>query len=270
MKKTNISVIILSYNESIHIERVMNNVVDWADEVILFDSFSNDDTVHIVESKFNSVRVVQRKFDNYSSQRLASLNEAKNEWVLFLDADEILSKELKSEISSISFNSDLVQGYYLNRRFIFMNRWIRYGGYFPSWNMRLFSKKFVRIEREVNEFITVAGKTERLTGLFADHNLNDFSFWIDKHNRYSTREAIELSNSYDVKLGFDAHENKKWLRQRIWNKLLPPLIRPFVYFTWRYFVKLGFLDGRQGFIYHLFHAFVYRMIIDVKYLQNTK
>ena len=92
MKKTNISVIILSYNESIHIERVMNNVVDWADEVILFDSFSNDDTVHIVESKFNSVRVVQRKFDNYSSQRLASLNEAKNEWVLFLDADEILGK----------------------------------------------------------------------------------------------------------------------------------------------------------------------------------
>lgn len=270
MKKAKISVIILSYNESIHIERVLNNVIDWADEVILFDSFSDDGTLDIVESKFIETRIVQRKFDNYSSQRLASLEEASNEWVLFLDADEILSEELKAEISSLNFNSDLVQGYYLNRQFFFMDKWIKYGGYFPSWNMRLFSKRYVRIEREVNEFITVEGKTGRLRGLFADHNLNDFTFWIDKHNRYSTREAVELSNSYNVKLGFDAHENKKWFRQNIWNKLFPPLLRPFVYFLWRYFVKLGFLDGHQGFIYHLFHAFVYRMIIDVKYLQQRK
>jgi glycosyltransferase involved in cell wall biosynthesis len=265
-----ISVVILTYNEEIHIERVLNNVANWASEVLVYDSFSEDNTISIVSNSFPDVLVKQRRFDNYASQRLASLQECRHEWVLFLDADEYLSEELKEEISQLHLDSTETRGYYLNRRFIFMNQWIRFGGYFPSWNLRLFSKKYVSIEREINEFIQVEGKTERLKALFTDHNLNDFSFWLTKHNKYSSQEALELEKDYDVSLSLDKHENKKWIRQKIWNSSLPPLVRPFLYFLYRYIFKAGFLDGRSGFIYHFFHALVYRLIIDIKFLQNRK
>lgn len=275
-----ISIIILTLNEEIHIERAITNVKDWANEIVILDSLSSDKTCDI--AKQLGVSVFQRKFDNYANQRNYAIKEmpTKNEWVLFLDADEILTEELKIEITSL-FESNLVNhydGYYLNRRSYFMGRWMKHGGCYPVYILRLFKKDRAFITREMNEHITIEGKTSKLKYDFIDKNRNDFAFWLEKHNKYSTFEALELlKNDADKTnqekefadfLGSQA-QRKRWIRERIWNKL-PLFIRPFLYFFYRYIIRLGFLDGIEGFIFHFYIGLVFFIVVDAKYLQMKK
>ena len=256
--------------------QALSSVKDWVSDILILDSGSTDKTSEIVKS-FGS-RIFFREFDNYANQRNYALNELpiKTDWVLFLDADEYLTEELKKEISSTLIDTDC-DGFYLKRRFFFMGRWIKYGGYYPIWILRLLKKDKCTVEREINEHFIVEGKVGYLKNDFVDNNKKGITSWIEKHNKYATYEAEQLisfnrrktEGEKDIyaNLSGSQAQKKRWIREYVWNPLLPPLIRPFIYFFYRYFIRLGFLDGKIGFIYHFLQGLWFPFLIDVKYIE---
>lgn len=268
----NLTVVILTYNEAIHISRAINNVLHWADKIIVLDSYSQDKTTEIATSL--GAEVIFRKFDDYKNQRLHAIEYCKDktEWMLFLDADEYLLAEAKDEIKQAIHKKNNIAGYYLPRRFIFMNKWIRYGGYYPCYLMRLFKPEKATIYGVVNEHILIDGEVAKLKHDIVDHNLKDVASWVNKHNKYTDLEALRLWQSKNTQKKSGDHasfvklEWKDWIRENIWNRL-PLLIKPFFYFFYRYCIRCGFLDGKSGFIYHLLQGWWYYFMIDVKYVE---
>lgn len=304
--KIPLSVIILTYNEEIHLERLMKNIADWTDEIFIVDSYSTDKTLDI--ARRYGAKIVQHPFENQAKQFNWALDNLpiKNDWILRLDADESLTEELKNEISETLINADkklinadnisinqrpknqpqsvkAINGFYLKRRVYFMGRWIRHGGYYPVWFLRLFRKGKARSEeRGMDEhLVLLEGKAGKLKNDFIDDNRKDLSWWIDKHNKYASREANAILETSDVlnigvnigtsdvqRLG-DRPMKKRWLKKKIYYKL-PLFCRAFLYFLYRYFFQLGFLDGKEGLIFHFLQGFWYRFLIDAKIYELKK
>ncbi len=265
--KLKISCVILTYNEQIHIERALINALQFFDDVILLDSGSEDKTIEIANSY--NVPSFYHKFINYSDQRnfaIQSIN-VKYDYIFFLDADEYIDDEL---FKSISYEFNLgnpYDGYYIKRKFIFMGKWIKNGGYYPIYLLRLFNKNNSISIGSINEHISTSGKTKIIPkGNIIDHNLNDISFWITKHNKYSSLEAFEFNNKFTVNYSkiFNSQSNfKSFIKIFFYNKL-PILVRPFIYFIYRYFFRFGFLDGYIGFLYHFLQGFIFWFLVDIK------
>jgi glycosyltransferase involved in cell wall biosynthesis len=271
---TDIAVIILTYNEEANIAQALNSVTGWVDEIFILDSLSTDHTLEIAREY--GCYIAQNKFENYASQRNYALDHLpiRSEWIFFLDADEWLPNSLKQEISNLISIAPNENGFYINRRMIWMGQWIRHG-YYPSWILRLFRYGKGRCEdRAVNEHLIVEGSTGRLSNDFIHEDKKGVTEWIAKHNGYATREAQELVNSRSApgyqeigaRLFGSQAERKRWLRYKFWNRL-PLLVRPLYYFFYRYILQGGFLDGRAAFIFHFLQALWYPMLIDVKYLE---
>jgi glycosyltransferase involved in cell wall biosynthesis len=270
-----VTVVILTYNEEIHIRRAIENVRGWAVDVFVVDSHSTDRTAELAEEA--GARVFLHAFENYAAQREWALRELpyRTEWMLFLDADELVSAELKEEVRAVLPHApDEVGGYYIKRRFFWMGRWLRHGGIYPVRLLRLVRPARARCgERSVNEHLEVDGEAARLRHDLLHVDLKPIGDWIAKHNRYATLEAKEQvradqrrGNGPRGRLLGSQPERKLWLREYVWEPLLPPLLRPFVYFVYAYLFRLGFLDGRAGFMYHVLQGFSYRFLIEVKYL----
>ena len=270
----NVAVVILTYNEEKNIAQALQSVQGWANEVFIVDSFSTDQTESIAR-QFDCA-FVQNKFENYAKQRNFAVDQLpiRSEWVLFLDADEWVPDSLKQEISALVAGSPEENGFFIKWRLIWMGRWIR-RGYYPTWILRLFRHGKARCEdRAVNEHLVVEGNTGRLREDFMHEDRKGVSDWVAKHNGYATREAAELFNSrdaagyqeIDAKLFGTQAQRKRWLRYKVWNRM-PPLIRPFFYFFYRYVLTGGFLEGRPAFIYHFLQALWYPLLIDIKYLE---
>jgi glycosyltransferase involved in cell wall biosynthesis len=266
-------VIILTYNEAENLAQALESVSGWADSVLVFDSGSTDETVSIAESYGCIVQTYQ--FENFGRQRNAALRAAAGlgEWVFFLDADEWLPRSIKAEIDhELAVVTLEVGGYYAARRLIWRGKWIR-RGYYPTWILRLVRHEgAVCEERSVNEHIIVPGETLRLRNDFMHEDRKGIGDWIDKHNRYATREAIEAaarslqSGHLPARFFGSQPERARWLRTRVWNRM-PPISRPIVYFLYRYILRGGFLDGSAGFVYHFMQALWYHLLIDIKYLE---
>jgi glycosyltransferase involved in cell wall biosynthesis len=274
MTPSTLAVVILTYNEEANIAQALLSVVGWADEIHILDSLSTDRTVEIAR-QYGS-HISENKFVDYAKQRNHALEELpiRSEWVLFLDADEWLPDALKQEISSLIASNPRENGFYINRRLIWMGRWIR-RGYYPSWILRLFRYGKGRCEdRSVNEHMIVEGATGRLRHDFMHEDRKSVTDWIAKHNAYATREAHELRNTraarsdreIEVQLLGTQAQRKRWLRYQVWNRL-PPLLRPFFYFFYRYVLAGGFLDGREAFAFHFLQGLWFPMLIDIKYLE---
>ena len=260
--KLQISLIILTYNEEIHIERLLKNIDDWCDDVFIIDSFSTDKTLEI--AKKYGAKIFQHKFENQAQQFNWALDNVKikNDWVLRLDADEYLTEELKEEIGDIirPCGGQDINGYYIKRRVYFMNRWIKHGDYYPFWFLRLFKKGKARSEqREMDEHMILSeGKAAKLKNDFIDDNKKGLTDWINKHNNYASREAAAV-------LTGDFGISKKNFYYR-----LPLFFRACAYFCYRYFLRLGFLDGKEGLIFHFLQGFWYRFLIDAKIYEKKK
>jgi len=272
----NLTVIILTLNEERNIGQSLSNVCNWAKYVYVLDSYSNDKTCDIALEY--GADIFYRDFDTYGGQRSYAINDLpiKTEWVLFLDADEFLLDDLKVEISE-AINLNTYDGYYLKRRFYFMGKWIKHGGYYPTWILRLFKREKSTCDRDINEHVVVDGNVGYLKHDFVDNNQKSIADWVEKHNKYAAFEAMELvknkdhSSSDKVENLFGSQvERKRWIVNNIWERFLPPLVRPFIYYVYRYFFRLGILDGIPGLVFHLFHGLFYRLLIDVKYLELTK
>ncbi|RJO72601.1 MAG: glycosyltransferase family 2 protein [Myxococcales bacterium] len=269
---TDIAVIILTYNEESNIAQALESVQGWSRQVFLLDSYSTDRTLEIAGRY--PCTIVQNRFENYSKQRNFALEHLPivSEWVFFLDADEWIPPELREEISTLIASNPPENGFFVKWRLFWMGRWIR-RGYYPTWILRLFRFGKARCEdRSINEHLVVEGGTGYLKNDFIHEDHKGVTDWVAKHNGYATREASELlirSSSdlqIDVRLWGTQAERKRWLRYRLWNNL-PPLVRPFLYFVYRYVFRGGFLDGKAAFVYHFLQGLWFPMLIDIKYLE---
>jgi len=272
-----IAVVILTLNEETNLPHALQSVRNWADEIYVLDSFSTDRTVGIAREA--GCVVTQNAFVDYAKQRNFAIKQLpiRAEWVFFLDADEWLTEELKLEISQIVSRRPVENGFYVKRRMIWMGSWIR-RGYYPTWILRVFRRARGRYEdRAVNEHLIVEGKTGYFTNDFVHEDRKGLDDWIAKHNRYATHEAMEqvLREAEEDQKEIRVHfwgaqaERKRWLRYKVWDRL-PMLLRPFLYFTYRYFLTGAFLEGRAAFVFHFLHALWYPLLIDAKYLEMKR
>lgn len=275
-----ISILILTNNEELHIRRCISSLKLITDNIFIVDSFSKDQTVEIAKSL--GVFVIQNKWINYAKQYQWGLDNCpiKTEWVMRMDADEYVQPNLANEIKErIKMLPSNVSGVFVKRRVIFMDKWIRFGGYYPTWLLRIWRFKKGKIEeRWMDEHIKLSsGKTVRFDNDLVDENKNDLTWWTNKHNNYSTREAVDILNTiYKFKNYDEVEPNLFGTQEQRKRKLkhlyarMPLFVRPFIYFIWRYFLKLGFLDGKQGLIWHFLQGFWYRFLVDAKIYEIYK
>jgi exosortase/archaeosortase family protein len=274
--KAEFSFIIITYNEEVHLPRLLKSISDLNTSVFVLDSGSTDKTVAIAE-EFGA-KVLKHSFENHPKQWDFALKNFNVEtpWVICLDADQIVTAELKNRLAEFK-NEDYagVNGIYFNRKNFFKGRWIKHGGYSPFYLLKMF--RFDSGHSDLNEnmdhrFI-IPGKTIIWKdGYILEENLkeNNISFWIAKHNRYSDLVALEevermmQIRSQTLKPHFwgSPDERTAWLKQHWWR--LPRYVRPMLYFIYRMFFQLGILDGRTGVIFHFLQAFWFRLVVDIK------
>lgn len=288
-----ISLIILTYNEEANIEYCLQSVADWIGEIIIVDSFSTDSTLEICR-KYTD-KIYQHPFENQAKQFNWALDYVPiaYDWVMRLDADEMVTPELAEEICDLfgvrgealdgrgnAGLSDDVTGIYLKRRVYFMGRWIKHGDYYPMWFLRIFRKGKGRYEEITEEHIVLSeGKTIRLKNDFIDYNRKGLSFWTEKHANWAIGEMYDtLALMKDKTLGsstvnpalFSSQERRRrWLKKNIYTRF-PLFFRAFAYFFYRYFLRLGFLDGIEGLIFHFLQGCWYRFYIDAKIYEARK
>lgn len=274
-----LTVVILTYNEALHIGRAIDNVAGFAEAVVVVDSFSTDQTVEIARAK--GAVVLQNKFVNQAQQFQWALDHAplSTPWLMRLDADEVVSSELAAEIRARlpGLPADVV-GVNLRRRHIWMGRWVRHGGRYPLIMLRIWRRGQGRVEaRLMDEHVFVwGGSTVTFEHDFADENLHDIGYFIDKHNKYATREAIEVLNRrlglYANDAGVTSHStswqaaSKRWIKDEVYARI-PFTISAPAYFVFRYVFQLGFLDGRSGLVYHFLQGCWYRFLVGAKAME---
>ena len=272
-----ISVIILTYNEERHIRRALENARLFAKEIFVVDSFSTDRTVEIAREK--DARVYQHEFVTHSAQLRWALEHLpiQTQWVCKQDADEYLTDTLIAEIDEVlpTLPED-VNGLTAPCLRKFMGRYIKHG-IVPLILLRLFKFRFARIENKLmDEHIWLTeGKVGALHHAFFDDSLMTLTEWTHKHNGYATREAIELlCIEYGIGQGAEVHnmgDHSAKIRERKLKYLkLPIFWRAFAFFVYRYIFRLGFLDGKEGFLWHFLQGWWYRTLADAKVYEIKK
>ena len=276
-----ISVIILTYNEEIHIKRCLDRISKYVKNVFIIDSFSTDITLEIAK-EYNNVKILQNKWTNYATQFNWALENAdiNSEWVLRLDADEYLTPELIDELSNkLPTLGDDVSGVIFPLRRVFLGRVIRRGMNQVKL-LRLFRNGKAKSEvRLMDEHIQLLdGHAIEFDNEFADDNLNNLSWWAQKHIGYAIREAVDLLDiELDLTNAGKSDENKQISEQAHKKRMMkhkyarkPLFWRSFAYFCYRYFFKLGFLEGKEGFLWHFMQGWWYRTMVDAKVFEIKK
>ncbi len=266
-------------NEAGNLPRCLD-AVRWADEIFVVDSHSTDATVQIAEA--HGAQVVQFDFNgtwpkkkNWALENLPF----RNEWVFILDADEVLPPEAEQEFARAIANAGDIAGYWINRRFMFMGRWLRHS-YYPNWNLRLFRHSLGRYEKltdadtqsgdnEVHEHVIVQGPTGRLRSEMDHYAFPSVEVFVEKHNRYSNWEARvsadrQLARSSGALRSGPVERRRKLKR---FSQHLP--FRPLLRFLYIYLWQKGFLDGREGYYFARLHA-TYEFLSIAKTYELTR
>ena len=271
------SFIVLTYNEEIHLPRLLESIAGLKAPIYIFDSGSTDGTLAIAETY--GAEVAYHKFENHPKQWNAALQafEITTPWIIGLDADQLLTKELYARLQA--FRSDEVpagvNGIYFNRKNFFKGKWLRYGGYFPKYMLKMFRRGHGGSDLQENmdhRFIVDGETVVWKDGYLLEENLKEssISFWLAKHNRYSDLvaqeelERREAARVQSVRARFWGSPDERIAYLKRWWWKMPLYLRPFLYFFYRYVIQLGFLDGKQGFVFHFLQAFWFRLIVDIK------
>lgn len=276
--KVPVSVVVLTFNEEKNIRECLESLVGFTDHIYVVDSGSTDKTLAILE-EFN-VKVVYNPFENYSQQRNWAINNLNlaTEWIINIDADHRLTQSFKEYVVELFKNgiSEDVGGFMASRKTIFMGKWIRYGGHYPTYHSIMFRNGKGKCEEKLyDQHFVVQGKILKIKGDIIDLITDSLSTFTLRHNKWSTLEAEQqLNNSSfreDVVIG-DLSGNpieKRRFIKNIYEKF-PLFVRPVVYFLVRYFFRFGFLDGRRGLIFHFLQCFWFRFLIDAKIYELKK
>lgn len=263
-----VAVVILTFNEEKNIGPAIESVSGWAAEIFVVDSFSVDRTVDVANGySDDGVQIVQHEFEDYSAQWSWALSTLpiSADWILKLDADERATAEFKEEVTALlSSASDDLEGIYFRRRIIFMNKALRWGG-ISGFDLRLWRRGRGRFDgREVNEHVIVTGRTARLNAYVEHHDTKSMSEWWDKHNRYSSFEAlslIEKTSSGDVQpsLWGRPEAQRMWIRRHFFSHPFR-FLASLALFLYHYVARLGCLDGTRGFQAAFLRATFFYMI----------
>lgn len=277
-----LSVIILTYNEEIHIRRCLENISPIAKDIFIIDSFSTDKTLEIAK-EFPNVQILQNKWENnYAKQFNWGLKNAhiQTKWILRLDADEYLLPELIEEVKDkLPSLPEDVTGIVIKRRHIFLNQWMKRGIY-PVKLLRFFRYgKGMCEQRLMDEHIQLTeGRSIEFDNDFCDHNLNNLSWFCHKHVNYAVREAVDLLDiEYNLTGAAETDDNKLLTSQAHMKRLKkhkyasqPLFLRSFAYFCYRYFLKGACLEGKIGFIWSFTQGWWYRTLVDAKIFEIKK
>jgi glycosyltransferase involved in cell wall biosynthesis len=282
MRRPMLSVIILTLNEEANIPAALGSLRGLDAEIFVVDSGSTDRTVAIARAA--GCHVVEHPFENYAVQRNWAFDRLPiaAPWTLCLDADERLTPELVDEFEAILSKGDSpYDGYMLRKRTIFMGRWIRHGGQYPAWHLRLFRSGHGRCEdRLYDQHFVVRGSVGRLANDYVDVITSDLGTFVARHNRWAELEAREIlatsggaappRATVTAQLTGTAIERRRFLRTRVYQRF-PLFVRPFLFWFYGYFLRGGFLDGAEGLIFHTLQRFWFRFLIDAKIweLQRT-
>ena len=270
-----ISVVILTFNSELTIGKTLECARSVSDDIHVVDSYSTDRTLKIAECY--GARIVQHPFLHYGDQRNWAIDNLpfKYGWQLHLDADEFLSAGLIAEMERLKQGGyEGADGFLIPRLTRFLGREIRHGGHYPIWHLRLFRSGAGRCEsRKYDQHFILNGRAKRLSSPMIDDNRMSLKEWTDRHNRWSDAEVEEILHPTQQGVirgklrGGTPMEGK-----RAWRKMflrVPLFVRSFVFFLYRYIVRLGFLDGRPGLIYNVLQTFWYRFLIDAKLYERS-
>ena len=265
-----ITAIILTLNEEKNIEECIRSIQPIVKRIVVVDSFSTDRTVEI--AKELGAEVLQSKWVNYSTQFCYALEnaEVQTKWVLRIDADERFTEKSATELEALTNQhaEDDVNGIVVRFEVSFMGKALRHGGIYPIKVLRVFKTGKAHIElRNMDEHITMdEGKSVEMKSDCLHQDFKTLHEWIDKHNKYSDREVLDYFNREQsqnrAKLSKGA-KFKRFIKFKIYYKL-PMGMRARLYYWYRYYIKLGFLDGKEGKIFAFLQAYWYRFLVDAK------
>ena len=249
-----VSVLILTLNEEVNLPRCLASV-GWSDDIVVFDSLSTDKTVELATAA--GARVIQRPFDDWSTHQNFAVENIpfKHPWVLYIDADEVVTPELAAEIAALAQRDNLPEvAFRVRRRDMFQGRWLKRSSMYPVWLLRFFRPQQVRWQRLVNPVAVVDGPVGLLDGHLLHYSFNKgIDAWLHKHHQYARLEALEALKSIefqDLDLpGLVAFSDPVRRRRAIKTLSFRLPFRPLLRFLYTYIFRLGFLDGRPGLTY---------------------
>ena len=264
-----ITAIILTKNEEVNIERCIKSIYKKIKKIIVLDSYSNDNTVKI--AKKLGAKVYQHQFKNYAVQFNYVLDELSidTKWVFRLDADEVVPIELLNEIEKKIYehSNDDVNGFLMKYRLIFMGKFLKHGGCYPFIKMTVWKTKYGRFEeRDFGEHVVLSeGVYDTFSCDCLHYDFKDIHSFVDKHNWYASREVNDYYHRKTIQqkeLYKKANITRK-LRDGFYYKL-PLFLRAKLFYIYKYYFLLGFLDGKEGKIYAMIQSYFYRFIVDAK------
>jgi glycosyltransferase involved in cell wall biosynthesis len=271
-----VTLIVTTRNEEINVEKCLSSAHDFIDQIFVIDSESEDRTVEIsgryaevVNLAYNHTKIIpwiyQWGLDNLP---------IRNDWVMILEADQSLTPELKQELQRLFSQNNIAEsGFYIRRRQVFRGRTLRFGGYGSKYMLKLFKRKAGQLDAEESDTrVYVNGEVGKLKSPIVEENRKEDAilFYLQKHLRYAEafarEEFVRRQENLDWKVQPDLFgtPDQRVLRLKNIYSRLPLYFRPFVYFFYRYFILLGFLDGKEGFIFHFLQAFWFRLVLDIR------
>ncbi len=278
---TDLTIIILTKNEEQNIEKCISSFRNVSQRVVIVDSYSTDKTVEIAKSL--GAEIYEHKFENHAAQFNWALDNIglQTEWVMKVDADEEFTSELVDEIDTkLDKLSPDINGVILRRRVYFMGRWIKHGGKYPELLLRIFRVGHGMSEMKLMDehLIVTDGNVVTFKSDFSDNNNKSLEWWTNKHNWYSNKEVLDQQMKIDVVNRDESVEETSTSMQAKVKRLIkkhgyysfPKFFRAHLYFIYRYYFRLGFLDGIEGKIYTFLQAYWYRFLVDAKIYECEK
>lgn len=270
-----LTIVILTKNEEKNLKKCIKSFNNVAKRVVIIDSFSTDKTVEI--AKELGAEIFEHPFENHAAQFNWALDNIglDTEWVMKVDADEEFTEELSAEIESkLDYLDSTVTGVILRRRVYFMGKWLKHGGMYPQLLLRIFRVGHGMSEMKLMDehLIVHDGKVVTFDNDFADNNNKSLDWWIGKHNWYANKEVLDQQMKADAingesSVGETATSMQAKIKRFIKNHgyySLPKFFRAHIYFVYRYYFRLGFLDGTEGKIFTFLQAYWYRFLVDAK------
>ena len=264
-----LSIIVLTQDEDANLPHLLRSARCLNADIWIVNSGSTDGTAEYAAA--NGCQVIHHRWTTHADQinwAIETLPLA-TPWVMRMDADERFTPELVTELNQrLATFRHSISGLLVKRRVHFWGQWIRHGGYYPTWLLRIWRRGRARCEdRQMDEHMVIrGGETIRLNHDIIDENRKGLSFWIEKHNRYADREANELLtpwSSYDRPRIAGQAGRRRWMKEKVYASS-PLFFRAFAYWFYRYILRLGFLDGRAGLVFHSLQGGWYRFLIDAK------